>query len=107
MIDKSECKIDTNGTKHWYLNGRYHREDGPAAIEIANGNKWWYLNGKYHRKDGPAVELANGTKYWYLNGIYYSEANWKLEVAKLHKRPDPCDGKEVDIDGKKYKLVAV
>ena len=32
------------------------------------GDKSWYLNGKLHREDGPAIEYANGTKYWYLNG---------------------------------------
>ena len=57
-----------NGSKHWYLNGKLHREDGPA-IEYPNGDKRWYLNGKLHREDGPAVEYANGNKYWYLNGI--------------------------------------
>ena len=40
---KSICKIDADGTKHWYLNGNLHREDGPA-IEYANGTKYWYLN---------------------------------------------------------------
>jgi hypothetical protein len=29
----------------WYLNGKLHREDGPA-IEWSGGNSWWYLNGK-------------------------------------------------------------
>ena len=33
----------------------------------ADGSKFWYLNGKHHREDGPAVEYADGTKYWYLN----------------------------------------
>jgi len=57
-----------NGTKHWFLNGEYHRTDGPA-IEFVNGNKYWYLNGEYHREDGPAIELfTNGNKAWYLNG---------------------------------------
>ena len=112
-MSKPECKIDVNGTKSWFLNGNRHREDRSEtgvslpAVEFADGSKCWYLNGKRHREDGPAVECADGTKSWYLNDKYYSEANWKLEVAKLHKRPDPCDGKEVDIDGKKYKLVAV
>ena len=49
-----EC---ANGDKSWYLNGKLHREDGPA-IERANGDKSWYLNGKLHREDGPAVECA-------------------------------------------------
>ena len=57
----------TDGTKKWYLNGQLHREDGPA-IERANGDKEWYLNGQLHREDGPAVEYADGYKAWYLDG---------------------------------------
>ena len=53
--------------RYWYLNDKYHREDGPA-IEYADGDRVWYLNGKLHREDGPAVEWADGTKEWYLNG---------------------------------------
>ena len=37
--------------------------------EDANGDKRWYLNGKLHREDGPAIECANGHKYWFLNDI--------------------------------------
>ena len=59
----TEC----NGDKAWYLNGKFHREDGPA-VEHANGNKYWCLDGKLHRTDGPAVEYANGFKYWFLDG---------------------------------------
>ena len=29
------------------------------------------LNGKRHREDGPAVELPNGCKEWHLNGTRY------------------------------------
>jgi hypothetical protein len=61
-----------NGTKHWYLNGKLHREDGPA-IESADGTKYWYLNDKRHREDGPAIESADGTKEWYLNGKRHRE----------------------------------
>jgi hypothetical protein len=59
----------------WYLNGQYHREDGPA-IEFASGNKWWYLNGNLHRTDGPAFEMADGSKSWYLNGERLTEAEF-------------------------------
>jgi len=34
----------------------------------AGGNKWWYLNGKLHRDDGPAIENSDGHKSWWLNG---------------------------------------
>ena len=43
-------------------------------VEYPNGTKYWYLNGKRHREDGPAVEYPNGTKYWYLNN---EEVTWK------------------------------
>ena len=66
-MTQSICKIDEFGDKSWYLNGKCHREDGPA-IEYADGNKIWYLNGERHREDGPAVEYANGHKEWWLNG---------------------------------------
>jgi hypothetical protein len=73
------------GTKRWYLNGQYHRTDGPA-IEFADGAKWWYLNGRRHRTDGPATEEADGSKEWWLNG-------------RLHR----ADGPAVEWDnGSKY-----
>ena len=62
----SEMKICANGDKEWWLNGKLHREDGPA-VEGANGDKWWYLNGNLHHEDGPAFETANGNKEWWLD----------------------------------------
>ena len=67
-------------SKEWYLNGKLHREDGPA-IERANGDKWWYLNGKIHREDGPAIERAYGDKEWYLNGYRHREDGPAIELA--------------------------
>ena len=85
-------KVHADGTKHWYQNGQWHREDGPA-IENANGTKYWYLNGQLHREDGPAIEYADGTKYWYLNGQDLTEAEFnarmnpakELTVAEISK----------------------
>jgi len=64
--EQPECEVDEHGIKLWRLNGKRHREDGPA-VEWPDGRKWWYLHGKYHREDGPAVEWPNGRKYWYLH----------------------------------------
>jgi len=61
-------KLWNNTRQVWYLNGKLHREDGPAAID-PNGTKRWYLNGKRHREDGPAEIHADGSKRWYLNGV--------------------------------------
>jgi len=77
-------KVDADGTKWWYLNGNFHREDGPA-IELANGEKRWYLNGKRHREDGPAIEYSNGAKCWYLNGkrLNCSDNQEFLRIVKI------------------------
>ena len=101
---KYEVKVYKNGNKYWYQNGELHREDGPA-MEYANGDKYWYKEGKYHRIDGPAVELANGDKYWYLDNIKYTEAEFKKKMAKNSK--GSCEGKIVEIDGKKYTLTSI
>ena len=99
-----QVRVYKDGSKEWWLNGNRHREDGPA-IERADGTKSWWLNGNRHREDGPAIEWADGDKEWYLNGIEYSESDWKKEVAKLNANKISCDGRIVEIDGKKYKLI--
>ena len=64
---KSICEINTCGSKVWSLNGKLHREDGPA-YEGVNGDKGWYINNSFHREDGPAIEYADGSKVWYYHG---------------------------------------
>ena len=83
-MNKPECKTDSRGTKEWYLNGKLHREDGPA-IEEADGHKEWWLNGKYHREDGPACEWSGGEKTWYLNDKLHREDGPAVERADGHK----------------------
>ena len=78
-MSESIMQTTKNGDKYWYLNGKWHREDGPA-VEYANGDKLWYLNGQLHRVDGPAVELANGTKHWYLNGKELTEVEFDEQM---------------------------
>ena len=79
-----EVEVNTNGTKSWYLNGKRHREDGPAS-EYANGGKSWYLKGKLHREDGPAVEFADGSKWWYLNDRNLTEAEHHIRTLPTVK----------------------
>ena len=82
---KPECKIDAYGNKRWFLNGKYHRENGPA-VEWANGNKFWCLNGLLHRENGPAIEYSNGYKAWYLNGKLHRENGPAIEYANGETR---------------------
>lgn len=72
MLDGKKHREDgpaviTEISKEWWQNGLRHRLDGPA-IEMNNGSKVWYKNGFHHRENGPAVELSNGLKEWYING---------------------------------------
>jgi len=48
-----------------------------------NGNKSWYLNGKLHREDGPAIEYADGNKFWFLNGERVTEEEHKRLTSKV------------------------
>ena len=75
-------KVYDNGTRQWYLNGKRHREDGPA-IEYADGSRYWYLNGKSHREDGPAFEHPDGRRSWYLNDVEYTEEEFIKKTAKV------------------------
>ena len=82
MKEQPECKVDGWGTKRWFLNGKFHREDGPA-VEYAGGRKEWYLYGKYHREDGPAVEYTSGHKKWYLHGkVAHPETLVDLQLSR-------------------------
>ena len=89
-----------NGYKAYCQNGKLHRDDGPA-VEYANGNKYYYQNGELHRDDGPAIEFADGDKRYYLNNKHLTEAEF------LARNVPSCEGKTVEIDGKKYKLTAI
>ena len=73
-------KVYDGGYVMWFMDGKLHREDGPA-IEWAGGDREWYLNGKRHREDGPAVERADGYKEWYLNNKRVTESDHAEQTA--------------------------
>ena len=83
-MNKPECKTNANGDKEWWLNGKRHREDGPA-VEWDNGNKEWWLNGELHREDGPAFDYVDGDKAWWLNGKLHREDGPAFEWANGDK----------------------
>ena len=91
-------KVYPNGDKYWYLNGKYHREDGPA-VEWVDEAKEWYKDGKRHRENGPAVEYHNGDKYWYVNGKYLTEEEFN---QRIKKHTIIVDGKTIEISEESY-----
>ena len=65
MKREPECQVDRHGTKWWYLNGKLHREDGPA-FEDRYGHKWWYLHGEVvHPEQIVDLWLTRGTFCYY------------------------------------------
>jgi len=102
-----EVKVHDNGCKEWYLDGKLHREDGPAA-EYPYGTKKWFLNGELHREDGPAAEYHNGTKEWWVYGKRHREDGPAVEHpdgrkkyylnGELHREDGPAIE---DADGRK------
>lgn len=58
-----------------------------GIIEYLSGARHWFLNEKRHRIDGPAIEWHDGTKEWWINNIKVSEEQYKLyiNIMKLKK----------------------
>ncbi len=73
-------EVDEYGTRHWWLNGKRHREDGPA-YEGVNGTRRWALHGRWHREDGPAISMANGYREWWLYGEEYSQMDYRFIMS--------------------------
>ena len=67
-----------------------------------NGTKEWYLNGKRHREDGPAVEWASGTNHWFLNGEIYREEEFN---RKMSPTVEMTMAEIEELVGKKVKVI--
>jgi hypothetical protein len=79
-------KVFDNRTVWYNEKGQFHREDDLPAIEWEDGTKHWYIEGKYHRENGPAIIFHN-IKLYFLNGIEMRKEQWEVEVAKLKLPP--------------------
>ena len=70
----------------YFLNGKYHRTDGPAFIYYYENGQvncvYYYLNDKRHRTDGPAI-------------IRYYE-NGQIQSEKYYLNSKPLSKKEFD-----------
>jgi hypothetical protein len=68
-------KIVRDGEITYFTNNTdiLHREDGPA---IEDGHKEWWVYGKRHRVDGPAAIYKSIKPTWWLNNIQYSKEKW-------------------------------
>jgi len=103
IMQTYKVTVDCGKNIQWFNDKEErHRLDGPA-FEGANGDREWWVNDKLHRLDGPAIEYADGDKEWYIDGKEMT----KEEFNEYIKPKPSCEGKVVEIDGKKYKLVSI
>lgn len=98
-------------SEFYYINGKYHRADGPAKIQYYKNGKTlsehYYLNGKRHRVGNTATTFyeKDGTicsESYYLSGklyrekgpavIYYRDGNISSEYYYLNDEPHRVDG---------------
>ena len=73
----SDEEMEEGYTEYTNQSGLFHRENGPAIVDITNGLQW-YRNGFLHRDNGPAViEFeTDDTPYvekWYKNGLLHRD----------------------------------
>jgi len=78
-------------SERYLLDGKVHRQDGPAEIYYYNNNgkiqsEHYWINGECHRENGPARiwyynngKIINGE--YYLNGEYITN-EFKILVMK-------------------------
>lgn len=54
------------------------KNEGFETILNDDGDRKWYLDGKLHREDGPAIESGLSKNLWYLHGVRLYEPQIKL-----------------------------
>ncbi len=62
-----------------------------------DGVKEWYLDGKLHREDGPAIEYPDGSKEWFLNGIR-TKAVWATENLSWREKRDAKEARREEFE---------
>ena len=93
---------NADGDLSWWVDGQCHREGEPAKI-FADGVRCWYQHGELHNDTGPSIIDADGTEHWY----WYGKECSKSECERLSAKPTSCNGKIVEIDGRRYTLVEI
>ena len=92
------------------------KTNGFFEIKDKNGNLIYYenSNGYWAKRErdskGNEIYYENSKRYWSKyeydskgKEIYYENSEGKI----IDKRPKPCEGKEIVIEGIKYKLTKV
>jgi hypothetical protein len=67
-----------------------------------------FATDRLHCLDGHALQYPGGEEYYYIDGEIVSKQTWLQKIAELNQpKKYTCDGKIVEIEGKKYQLKLV
>ena len=81
--EKEEDREVISNMKTYHMEWSEARDKKITGLVIdRRGDKHWYLNGIWHRENGPACEWADGYKAWYLNDKRLTEQEWKIRMRK-------------------------
>jgi len=78
-VEVLEYFNEENYSMRWFLDGRLHREDGPAVI-ILTGKYIWSKKGIRYRPENPFLTSIISFEEWYLNGKYDDSRGHRREV---------------------------
>ena len=82
---EGKCYVKHPDSIRWYKNGRLHREDGPALIDVGE-TEYWFTNGILHRLDVPAVVYKTGNyQYWINYCVLSAHDFWNHPRVLIHK----------------------
>ena len=74
-----------NGTPVLHLKELREVPVFPFSMRVINSfnDSYFLLEGRYHREDGPAIESADGDKSWYVNGQFIIESAYPKLVEEF------------------------
>jgi hypothetical protein len=86
--------------RYWRVNGKSHRDDGPAVITV-EGSQTWFQHGVIRRKnngDGPSHIGVDGTQWWTNEkgfhrddgpAIIYPDGARRIQGFTIHRDDEP------------------
>ena len=55
---------------------------GAYHVIFPSGSERWFLDGKFHREDGPAIIWKNGDEWYFLHEVGYKKSDYYKELYK-------------------------
>jgi len=94
--------MDEDRSCDYWLDGKHY------YYTSTGGNQMWTVDGKLHRDDGPAIESSNGDRFWYDNGkMIASDCPTLMKRPLNNTKPAPALTNNSELYPAKYLIVGV